>query len=435
MKKELKVAELFAGVGGFRIGLEGWMGKSATSGYTKKIDSIYKVVWSNQWEPSTKTQSASTTYEKKFGSEGHSNQDISLVNTSEIPDHDLLVGGFPCQDYSVAKQLSKAHGIEGKKGVLWWQIHRILEEKGDKCPDYVFLENVDRLIKSPVSQRGRDFAIILASLNDLGYAVEWRVINAADYGMPQRRRRVFIFAYHKKSQVFKKLNNPIEWIRETGLFANTFEILPDNGMMFPFELQGNLVEITKNFNKRLGGKGAFGNTGIIIDRQIWTFDSKPNYDGPRQTLGDIIADLKDIPNDYFLDEDLDKWSYLKGAKKEPRKKSNGEVFYYTEGPMSFPDPLDKPARTIITSEGGKTASRFKHVISQQGKLRRLIPLELERANMFPDNHTDGVSDMKRAFFMGNALVVGIIEKVGLSLKALMEDLPSKKKANRKPQLL
>src|ERR1700739_2931070 len=174
---KLKVIELFAGVGGFRIGLE-------------KASKEYNVVWSNQWEPSTKKQDASEIYVKRFGSKGHSNKDIANVATKDIPDHDLLVGGFPCQDYSVATTLKNSKGLQGKKGVLWWQIHRILSEKKKK-PKYLFLENVDRLLKSPATQRGRDFAVMLASLSDLGYIVEWRIINAADYGMPQRRRRVF----------------------------------------------------------------------------------------------------------------------------------------------------------------------------------------------------------------------------------------------------
>jgi len=84
--------------------------------------------------------------------------------------------------------------------------------------------------------------------------------------------------------------------------------------------------------------------------------------------------------------------------------------------MIFPDALDKPSRTIITGEGGSSPSRFKHVIeTKDGRKRRLTPIELERLNMFPDNHTEGVSDVRRAFFMGNALVVGIIEKLGESL--------------------
>lgn len=167
--KKLDVIELFAGVGGFRLGLE----KTGQ----------YAIVWSNQWEPATETQHASQVYEARFGTENHSNEDISEVPTCEIPDADLLVGGFPCQDYSVATTLQNSKGLIGKKGVLWWSIHRILSEKKHP-PPYLFLENVDRLLKSPSSQRGRDFAIMLKSLGELGYAVEWRVINAADYGIP-----------------------------------------------------------------------------------------------------------------------------------------------------------------------------------------------------------------------------------------------------------
>ncbi len=420
--KEIKVVELFAGVGGFRIGLEGWQGKSASSNYTEQIKSNYKVVWSNQWEPSTKLQHASDIYTNRFGESFHSNEDIEKVKTSDIPNHDLLVGGFPCQDYSVAKQLSKSHGIEGKKGVLWWQIHRILEEKGEDKPNYIVLENVDRLIKSPVSQRGRDFAIILASLSDLGYAVEWRVINASDYGMPQKRRRVFIVCYHKKSPLYNKISEPLDWLKNKGVLSNSFEFVSENNWVFPFTISGSLVEITKNFNKKTVSTSPFENCGLMIDREVWTIDAKPIYNGAFTNLEDIVLPLSEIPKEYYIDLDsIDKWKYLKGAKNEPRKKSNGETFFYTEGPMSFPDSLDKPARTIITSEGGKAPSRFKHVISQEGQLRRLTPIELERANMFPDNHTKEANDTKRAFFMGNALVVGVVEKIGESLNELISE--------------
>lgn len=193
-KTHIKVVELFAGVGGFRIGLEG-------------ASDAYDTIWNNQWEPSTVRQDASLVYKARFGAKGHSNTDINLVPTSLIPDHDLLVGGFPCQDYSVASTLSKSGGIEGKKGVLWWQIYRILEEKSDRRPAYIFFENVDRLLSSPAKQRGRDFAIILSSLSDLGYTVEWRVINAAEYGMPQRRRRTYIVGYREGSNVFRKIED------------------------------------------------------------------------------------------------------------------------------------------------------------------------------------------------------------------------------------
>ena len=399
--ERIKVIELFAGVGGFRIGLEN---------SSKK----YKTVWSNQWEPATKSQEASEIYKLRFGEEGHSNIDIAKVPIEDIPEHNLLVGGFPCQDYSVAKTLKSSGGIHGKKGVLWWEIHRILTKSKHK-PEYLFLENVDRLLKSPASQRGRDFAIILASLADLGYAVEWRVINAADYGFPQRRRRVFIIAYSKETKLYKELskNDKSNWVLKKGVLAEAFEI-ESNSIENSFQIKGDLSEITESFNK--GKKnGPFENGGVMLDREVYTTKVNPKHTGPRTVLGDILLPESEIPKEFFIDEkSLKRWSYLKGAKKEERlNKTHNVKYHYAEGAMIFPDRLDSPSRTIITGEGGASPSRFKHVVkTKSGKLRRLTPLELERLNMFPDNHTKEASDIKRAFLMGNALVVGAIEKVG-----------------------
>lgn len=418
MENEIKVVELFAGVGGFRLGLEGWNGKSASSGYKKSLKSPYKVVWSNQWEPSTKTQHASLVYENRFGKNGHSNEDIAQVDVSSIPDHDLLVGGFPCQDYSVATTLKNSKGLIGKKGVLWWSIHKIISEKVNK-PKYLFLENVDRLLISPSGQRGRDFAIILQSLNELGYAVEWRVINAADFGMPQRRRRVFILAYLQGTNIYESIKEvtPSEWILEEGTLAEAFPVTSENSL-FPieFKLKGDIVSISENFNKN-GKTGLFENTGLMINGLVTTLKTQPNYDGNFTILKDLIQN-GEVTQEFYIDKnDLDKWIYLKGPKKEMRKNAQGFEYHYSEGGMIFPDPLDKPSRTIITGEGGKSPSRFKHVIQTPKGYRRLSPVELERLNMFPDDHTkfEGVSDTKRAFFMGNALVVGVIEKIGIAL--------------------
>jgi len=399
--QKLNVVELFAGVGGFRLGLE---------------KSNFQVVWSNQWEPSTKLQHASMVYEARFGSANHSNEDIAQVPTNEIPDHDLLCGGFPCQDYSVATTLHNSKGLVGKKGVLWWSIHRILEEKKKK-PKYLFLENVDRLLKSPASQRGRDFAVMLQSLNELGYAVEWRVINAAEYGMPQRRRRVFFIGYHKSTQLYKDLNKSkkLDWLVSQGAITNAFPVqTPEN--VSEFKLEGDLVEITDNFNK--GEKlSPFLNTGVMIKGSVYTTKTLPNYEGERMVLGDILQN-GEVPDDFFINEkDRDKWEYLKGSKTIERTTSDGHKYKYSEGGMIYPDALDNASRTIITGEGGKTPSRFKHVVSTKRGLRRLTPVELERLNMFPDDHTKlaGITDAKRAFFMGNALVVGVIEKIGEAL--------------------
>ncbi len=403
--KKIKVVELFAGVGGFRIGLE-------------KSSPKYKIIWSNQWEPATKNQEASDIYIKRFGKEGHSNKDIAKINIKEIPEHNLLVGGFPCQDYSVARTLSQAEGIVGKKGVLWWEIYRILNEM-EKKPEFLFLENVDRLLKSPANQRGRDFAIMLASLSDLGYIVEWRVINAADYGMPQRRRRVFFLGYHKDSKIHNQIiNSPQkEWILNNGILAKAFKVNKFKKMpLNEFKLDGDLVEISNNFNKQKKFS-PFENCGGVINREVITLKVSPNYSGQRILLKDILIPERNVPEEFFINGALEKWKYLKGAKKEKRfNKKNNFSYDYTEGSMIFPESLDSPSRTIVTGEGGSSPSRFKHVIkTESGRLRRLTPIELERLNMFPDNHTEGVSDIKRAFLMGNALVIGVIEKIGESL--------------------
>ena len=412
--KNIRVIELFAGVGGFRIGLEG-------------ASDAYQTIWNNQWEPSTKHQDASLVYRARFGSNGHSNNDICTIATKDIPDHDLLVGGFPCQDYSVAATLSRSGGIEGKKGVLWWQIYRILEEKGEKRPNYIFLENVDRLINSPATQRGRDFAIILASLSDLGYIVEWRVINAAEYGMPQRRRRTYIVGYRKDSVVANKIEDANNWLFYDGVMAKSFPFAEKKNTLSKFKIIGSIKEVSDNFNKNKKDS-PFGTAGIMIDRKILSVDSTFVYEGTSQTLGDILVDEEFVPEEFFIsDEELPKWQYEKGAKKINRVSKEGYEYVFSEGGMAFPDYLDKPSRTMITGEGGSAPSRFKHVVqTPSGRYRRLIPIELERLNMFPDNHTyhPEVSDGRRAFLMGNALVCGIVEIIGKSLyRAIYDEEP------------
>lgn len=400
---DIRVIELFAGVGGFRIGLE-------------RASSRYKTIWSNQWEPSTKKQDASDIYCREFGSYGHSNEDINLVSTEDIPDADLLVGGFPCQDYSVATTLKNSGGIEGKKGVLWWQIHRILRDHKNP-PKFLILENVDRLLSSPASQRGRDFAIILASLSDLGYCVEWRVINAAEYGMPQRRKRTYIFAFKNNSNILDSFSSARNWLLTDGVMAKAFPVEETDLATSNFMIKGDLKEVSEGFNK---GKSTspFKNSGIMIDRTVYTLALTPCYKGPFLTLGDILISENEVPSEFFIPEgDVAKWEYAKGGKKEKRiNKSTGFEYNYSEGAMAFPDSIEKPSRTIITGEGGTSPSRFKHVIkTTSGRYRRLVPIELERLNMFPDNHTNGATSMRRAFLMGNALVTGIVERIGLEI--------------------
>lgn len=416
---EIKVIELFAGVGGFRVGLE------------RADKNIYKVVWSNQWEPATKTQHAWRTYERVFGEGSCVNEDIAVVvsTPNRVPDVDMVVGGFPCQDYSVARTLSQSAGIEGKKGVLWWSIHKLIQDKVAKgsAPKVVFLENVDRLVQSPASQRGRDFAIILQSLSDLGYNVEWRIINAAEYGMPQRRKRTYILAYNKNSCLVQGMEDATKWMFEDGVFAKAFPVQPyDGAALQGKKIKGkkdkDLADVSQNFNKEHPLLRAFESAGVMIDGTYYTYKVIPNYHGKYMTLGDIVkaTPREEITEDFYIPEkDIEAWDRLKKAKKEERtNKQTGFTYLYSEGGMAFPDDLDKPSRTIITGEGGKSPSRFKHVIedTETHRLRRLVPSELEQLDMFDRNHTAGESDEKRAFFMGNALVCGIVERVGKELK-------------------
>lgn len=409
----IRIAELFAGVGGFRLGLDGYHNPDHPE-FDMDPAGDFTTVWANQWEPDGREtrQFAWRCYEKRFGEGSCVNEDIAVVldqlrdGRREIPQFDMLVGGFPCQDYSVAKPLAMAHGIEGKKGVLWWSINGMLELRH---PKYVLLENVDRLLKSPSSQRGRDFAIILSCLNRLGYSVEWHVINAADYGMPQRRRRVYIYAEYQAP----------DWDLEDRLFtsgveARAFPVVPDEGHeSSSFDITDDPYEATQNFG--VGDKTSkFLDAGVMQHGKVLTSRVKPVYDGPRMTLGDVLVPLDEVPDNFKITEsNLKTWQYLKGSKKEQRTARTGYTYTYSEGPVAFPDPLDKPSRTILTGEGGKGASRTKHAVEQDGVLRRLVPDELDRLQMFPKGWTnDGMTDGHRAFCMGNALVTGIPHRIG-----------------------
>ena len=394
------VAELFAGVGGFRVGL-------ARAGW--------KTVYSNQWEPATKVQHASDVYVANFGPEGHSNEDIATVKKVPV-DFDLLVGGFPCQDYSVAKSAKSATGLEGKKGVLWWEILRLVMIHK---PKYLFLENVDRLLKSPTSQRGRDFAVMLSTLGNAGYAVEWRVVNAAEYGFPQRRIRVFLVATRKSRLPGKP--DPAEQIYNHGVLAQSLPVKSNDAGILAIPISQNPELVSRDFGK--GGRHSpFSTGGFYLDGTAWTAKVTSDAERKKTTLGEVLEKDAHVPSEFWVPLDrISEWEFLKGAKAVDRvHKESGFVYKYSEGAMAFPDQLDRPSRTILTGEGGQTPSRFKHIIRTESGYRRLLPVELERLSGFPDGWTNppslgGMTDARRAFFIGNALVTGLVEMVGRQL--------------------
>lgn len=460
-KVKKTVCELFAGVGGFRCGLNN----------IKKLEDFDKkekwdTVWFSQWEPAEKnTQYAHDCYVYHFGTrldnnaEDTTNYNIEDVDKTTLPDFNLLVGGFPCQDYSVASSLTTSKGLEGKKGVLWWSIRETLEAKK---PPFVLLENVDRLLKSPAKQRGRDFGVILACFRDEGYTVEWRVINAAEYGYQQRRRRTFIFAYKNitkyADQVIsnvgykvdiaeeEKLESMEKVILKNGFFAETFPVnKAESSKMYMEVLPKEVGEVSETF------QCSFENSGIMKDGVIYTLKTVPNYYGKQLTLGDVMETGK-VEEQYFIPEeklyytnpevthsdetenrlpkkDRQTWQYLKGAKRLLRTSANGHEYIFSEGAISMIDQEDKPARTMLTSEGG--FSRTTHIVKdkQTGRIRLLTAAETERIQGFPTDHTKyclvkgEVVEMplrKRRFMMGNALVVNLVADMEKTLSLIFD---------------
>lgn len=417
MAKAITVAELFAGVGGFRLGLEGYKDSSNKANNLPKAGT-FKTIWANQWEPpgSPTRQFAANCYRTHFGNDSVVNEDINKVlneyeqGLRDIPSVDMVVGGFPCQDYSVAKPLSQSGGIEGKKGVLWWDIYKFLKIQLDKSPEnaeWCLLENVDRLLKSPASQRGRDFAIILSCLASLGYCVEWRVVNSAAYGFSQRRKRVYILARRNANwELTKRLTS--------GIMSRAFPFNPVGNISY-VDIPKDPFVATKDFNSERSKTSPFLDAGVMVDNRVITCKVEEVYKGQFKTLGDVLSPESEIPDNFFVDDSqLERWEKLKSSKREERiNKHTGQTYFYSEGSMAFPDLLTNPSRTILTGEGGTSPSRFKHIIKIGERYRRLVPDELDQLQGFPKGWTNtGMSDNNRAFCMGNALVVGVVNRIG-----------------------
>lgn len=424
--KPMKVLELFAGVGGFRIGLENADSK------------FYKTLWSNQFEPSRKSQDAFEVYNYHWPKTNNINVDIQKIpnETFSKMDADLIVGGFPCQDYSVARSLNNELGIKGKKGVLFWQIIRATRIIN---PKYLILENVDRLLKAPARQRGRDFSIMLSAFNNLGYSVEWRVINAAEYGCAQRRRRVYFFIFRNDLPYAKKLDSEYEqnslngttidshkydnYIFKEGLFAKQFPIqqTPYKNRHAYYQLSTDIVKVSDSFT------GQVFNTGIMRHGCYFTIDTKATGVEQPIPLKNILQPEQDVDEKYYVTDEkkISRFAYLRGPKKIKRTSKDGHKYTYSEGGMSPYEDLDLPSRTMLTSEG--SVNRSTHWLKINNRYRFLTPIEAERLQDFPDDWTkykqtnDGakeVSDRMRMFFMGNALVTTIIKRIGLQLKEI-----------------
>jgi len=418
---QINVLELFAGVGGFRVGLE--RANDTLVKEEKTSNDFFKIVWANQWEPGRSSQDAYDSYVSHYGNTDIENRDIALIDKEKLKklNPSLVVGGFPCQDYSVARSLSGEKGIHGKKGVLFWEIQKVLEATN---PKFILLENVDRLLKSPASQRGRDFGVMLAVLRDLNYDVEWRVINAADYGYPQRRKRVFIFAYLTDSPYKDYISSlePEKVLFESGFFAKRFTVEKNPyknriNIDKPIDLRKDIADLSSEDSFEFFSSG-YMRDGVVFSAQTVSI--------PRELkpLSSVLQPASDIDKKYYLSEEQSrKFEYLRGAKKIERTSSTGHSYIFSEGAMAPTDSLEKPGRTMLTSEG--SINRSTHIIEVHGKKRFLTPIECERLNGFEDNWTNNMKDRMRYFCMGNALVVDLISELGQEIFKIEKTYPLK----------
>lgn len=435
---KLKVFSMFDGVGGFIIGL---------NDANKALhEEIYETLYSNQYEPSKKDQVAFDVACYQFPDMKHIGMDVAEISNQTFQEMkndgvNMIVAGFPCQDYSVARSKKDEKGIEGKKGVLFWEIIRAVKNIN---PEYLILENVDRLLKAPSNQRGRDFAIMLGAFNQLGYSVEWRVINAAEYGRAQRRRRVFFFVYRNDSVFAQSIHGEVaqqldlfsevedvdftDYIMKNGLFAKQFPVEkePNKNRVIVGTLsdvsatdENYILDISNHF------QGQFWNSGLMRHGSYLTIDTIPVQEKAK-TLGEVVkeaAQFEEPSEDCYLSEEkIEKFKYLRGGKKFERTNADGHKYVYSEGAMSEVDAFDLPARTMLTSEG--TVNRSSHFLKDEKGYRTLTAVEAELIQDFPPNWTkyrmvDGkkveVTKRNRMFFMGNALVTGIVKRIGIEL--------------------
>ena len=354
----MKYFSMFSGIGGFELGIKN---RGDCIGYSE-ID-----------------KASIRTYEKNFGKEVKNYGDATEINPETIPDFDLLVGGFPCQAFSIA---GARRGFEDTRGTLFFEIARIIKRK---LPKMFLLENVKGLLNH---NGGNTFTTILQTIDELGYDAEWQVLNSKHFGVPQNRERVFIIGYLRgtsRRQIFP--------IRESGV-ASIQTIFP------------NIPEIGE-------GHRVYKDTGIspsvkgTIQIAIKDKFQKTVYDttGISPTVREGHGDVIRIYDGYNR-------KYTKEIGAIRQNMLNGGSLIQLNNPEHSTDRLYDPkgiARTLRSNAGGCGAKTGAYKTTHG--IRKLTPIECERLQGFPDNWTKGVSDAQRYKQLGNAVTVNVIEKI------------------------
>lgn len=326
----IRFADLFCGIGGFRLGIEN---------ASKKLGIPVECVFSSEIE-----KNAVKIYEKNF--KEIPSGDITKIQANDIPDIDILCGGFPCQDVSIA---GKREGLKGKRTGLFFDVIRILQEKQ---PSIVFLENVKGLFSS---NGGWDFARILIELENIGYDVEWDLLNSKDFGVPQKRERVYIIGHLTTS---KRCGSKIFPIRK----------IP--------RIHSEQTQPRKEICQY---------AGTLTRRQYQSWNG--NFVKYRCLTERRTDEAKQIRKE----------SMKNGVDWCPCR---GKELVFREDGLS----------NCLTKTIGK-----EHLISDGEEVRELTPIECERLQGFPDDWTFGISDNKRRECLGNAVTVNVIEAIAEQL--------------------
>jgi len=379
----MKFIDLFAGIGGFRYGLEkvgkhlqeqrtsrndlrpkGTKSKPNTSQKRRKSSNAYCCVWSNEWN-----KYASQIYKKHYGE--INTQDIRAVKPSQIPKHDLICAGFPCQSFSIA---GKRKGFGDTRGTLFYEILRIA--RFHRTP-YLFLENVKGLLNH---DKGQTFSVILESLDELGYDCQWQVLNSKNFGVPQNRERVFIIGHLRgksRPKVFP--------LREGGR-ANF------SGVKIIDAYNRKQAKEIGAIRSNMLNSGSLIYEGAIMSEKNkkWLNDGKKHSrnfpqgqrvysdKGIASTIAGNAGGLGGKTGLYAV-----RWSRTEKGKKA-RHESQKEGRDYT--------PFNEGHRELVRARE-QISGCVTHAVNKDAllehdmKIRRLTPTECSRLQSFPDNWT------------------------------------------------
>lgn len=363
----MKYLSTFTGIGGFERGIHTVIPDAECIGYSEVN------------EPAIKT------YEEHY--EHHNFGDITAIEPVGLPDFDLIVGGFPCQAFSVA---GKRRGFDEARGTLFFDVARILK---DKRPRHLVLENVAGLLSH---DSGKTFEVILGILTDLGYDVEWQLLNSKDFGVPQNRQRVYIVG-HLGNRCGRKI----------------FPIFGQDGQSSPagdHEPSGQ--------EKFIKTRHLSQNGGLISDSMTLQASEIPHV------IAGIQGQFTTRDGDaYALDATYQKGvSNLSKGKRthivqEP-KIITGSPKYSEDGKRYMDYKVTDEAPTIRATQHKSGDNQPK--ITDGVRIRRLTPTECERLQGFPDNWTIG-SDTQRYKQCGNAVTTNVVQAVMTALLPCLED--------------